>query len=92
MRAEPYRKHWQIKNPPVPTALRPNRLAAGMSYTASRSGHHAAVTGRLKGPEHDHWRYMMRLRMHGTGDVLAGGIKARHDIVSVTTYRLKRKS
>lgn len=39
----PRGKYYQVPQKGAPTVLRPNKIAAGMAYTASRSGHWKAV-------------------------------------------------
>jgi hypothetical protein len=73
-------------------ALRPNRIAAGMSYTAARSKHFRPVSGPLKGEAHQKMRTLFRLRAYGTADTLAGGIHARYKIKAHTVYRLARNA
>lgn len=79
-----YKKAWRMENPPSPTALRPNKQALGMAYTAARSKHPLTMAGTQRA------RLRLRLCVNGTLDVLAGGIQARHQIIKVTTLRLKK--
>jgi hypothetical protein len=92
LRAEPHRKYWHVKNAGVMMPLKPNRIAAGMSYTATRSGHRYVSKGPINSPAHQKMRLMFRLRTYGTMDALAGGIHARYKIKAHTVYRLARNA
>lgn len=90
MRREPYKGHWRVLNAAAPVSLKPNKVAAGMSYTLARSLESRPLSIDAGAAVPNYNRDARTLAMRGTIDQI--GAVLRMQIVTVKRVRLLKNT